>query len=280
MENAFTVDVEDYFQVSAFENDLPRSKWNDMPSRVRQNTDRILQILSDKNVKGTFFVLGMVADEQRELVRDIAEQGHEVACHGYSHKLIYNQDIEEFRKETFKAKSILEDIVQKPVIGYRAASYSITKKSLWALDVLVEAGFKYDSSIYPVLHDRYGIPDSEELPYILQAPSGGKLIEFPLSVYKMLKYRLPISGGGYFRLYPYFFSRYTLSRLNKSNMPFIFYVHPWEIDDQQPRIKTNILSRFRHYNNLSKCADRLSKLLDDFSFDRIDRVLQMNGFEL
>ena len=280
MENAFTVDVEDYYQVSAFENDLPRSKWNDMPSRVRQNTDRILQILSDKNVKGTFFVLGMVADTQRDLVLDIVEQGHEVACHGYSHKLIYNQGIEEFRDETFKAKSILEDIVQRPVIGYRAASYSITKKSLWALDVLVEAGFKYDSSIYPVLHDRYGIPDSKELPYALQAPSGGSLIEFPLSVYKMLKYRLPISGGGYFRLYPYFFSKYTLSSLNKKDKPFIFYVHPWEIDDEQPRISTNIISKFRHYNNLSKCADRLNRLLDDFNFDRIDRVLQTEGFEL
>jgi len=278
--NAFTVDVEDYYQVSAFEKDLSRDKWDAMPSRVSQNTEAVLQLLDDQGVKGTFFVLGMVAEKHKRLVEQIAVEGHEVACHGYSHKLIYKQDIGEFREETLKAKSILEDIVQKPVLGYRAASYSITNKSLWALDVLVDAGFTYDSSIFPVYHDRYGIPDCAELPHVITSPSGGTLVEFPLSIYKIMKYKLPVSGGGYFRLYPYGFTRFALSSLNKQQKPFIFYVHPWEIDPDQPKITTNMLSRFRHYNNLSKCADRLKSLLKDFNFERIDNILRTNGFEI
>ena len=278
--NAITIDVEDYFQVSAFEKDVSRESWSDMESRVQKNTETILEIFNNANVKGTFFILGWVAEKYPALVKTIQKEGHEIACHGYSHKLIYNQDINEFRDETFKAKKILEDIAQEPILGYRAASYSITNKSLWALDILAEAGFKYDSSIYPVLHDRYGIPGSKELPHALTAPSGGQLIEFPLSVYKFLKYKLPISGGGYFRLYPYKFTKHALSSLNAHKIPFIFYLHPWEVDPNQPRISTNLLSRFRHYNNLSKCAGRLNRLVKDFKFDRVDKVLQTNGFDI
>ncbi|MCW8855325.1 MAG: DUF3473 domain-containing protein [Gammaproteobacteria bacterium] len=273
IKNAFTVDVEDYFQVSAFENDVKRSDWDSIDSRVSRNTDVILEILSQHKVKGTFFVLGWVAERYRNIVEKIDKEGHEVACHGFSHKLIYNQTVSEFKEETIRAKEILEDIVQKPVNGYRAASYSITNDSLWALDVLVEAGFKYDSSIYPVTHDRYGISDAQELPHLISSPSGNELVEFPLSIYKILQYHLPVSGGGYFRLYPYFFTKYALSSINRNHKPFVFYLHPWEIDPQQPRISTNPLSRFRHYNNLELCESRLQKLLSDFKFTTMNAVL-------
>ena len=273
--NALTVDVEDYFQVSAFANNVDVSDWKHMESRVVQNTQKTLDIFKSHNVKATFFVLGWVAELYPNLVRAIANDGHEVACHGYSHQLIYNQSPDTFREETIRAKNLLEDQIQESVSGYRAASYSITNKSLWALDILAEAGFEYDSSIFPVHHDRYGIPDSPKFPYQLTTPTGMSLIEFPLSTADIFGYELPIAGGGYFRLYPYVFSKYGLNRINRKNSePFIFYLHPWEIDPEQPRIKTNLLSRFRHYNNLDKCELRLNKLLKDFRFGTVREVLK------
>lgn len=273
--NAMTVDVEDYFQVSAFEKDVRVSDWPNMESRVVRNTEKVLEVFARNSTLATFFVLGWVAERQPELVRRIADAGHEVACHGYSHQLIYNQTPDVFKEETIRAKGLLEEQVQKKILGYRAASYSITKKSEWALDILAEAGFEYDSSIFPVHHDRYGIPDSPKFPYQLTTPKGMSLVEFPLSTAEMLGYKLPIAGGGYFRLYPYFFSKYGLARINtKEQEPFIFYLHPWEVDPGQPRIKTNLLSRFRHYNNLDKCEQRLEQLVKDFSFTTVKDVLQ------
>ena len=270
-----TVDVEDYFQVSAFEKDVRVSDWPNMESRVVRNTEKVLEVFARNSTLATFFVLGWVAERQPELVRRIADAGHEVACHGYSHQLIYNQTPDVFKEETIRAKGLLEEQVQKKILGYRAASYSITKKSEWALDILAEAGFEYDSSIFPVHHDRYGIPDSPKFPYQLTTPKGMSLVEFPLSTAEMLGYKLPIAGGGYFRLYPYFFSKYGLARINtKEQEPFIFYLHPWEVDPGQPRIKTNLLSRFRHYNNLDKCEQRLEQLVKDFSFTTVKDVLQ------
>jgi polysaccharide deacetylase family protein (PEP-CTERM system associated) len=220
-----------------------------------------------------------VAERQPGLVKAIHDRGHEIACHGYSHQLIYNQTPGVFREETVKAKTILEDIIQRPVLGYRAASYSITQQSLWALDILAEAGFTYDSSIFPVRHDRYGIPDAEDKPHILTTPAGHQLVEFPISTRDYLGYRLPVGGGGYFRIYPYPFSRMALKGINKKlAQPFIFYLHPWEVDPGQPKIKTNWLSRFRHYNNLHKCEGRLKQLLDDFRFSTVKDVLSNLGF--
>lgn len=278
--NAFTIDVEDYYQVSAFSDNITRAEWPQMESRVVRNTEKILNHLDTHNIKATFFVLGWVAERQQSLVKNIHDQGHEVACHGYSHQLIYNQSREEFKEETLKAKNILEDIIQAPVNGYRAASYSITKKSLWAIDILADAGFKYDSSVYPVVHDRYGIPGSKEQPYKLTSQTGNMIIEFPLSVYKFMKYNIPISGGGYFRLFPYKFTQFSLFKHNDSGNPFVFYLHPWEIDTKQPRIKTNFISRFRHYNNLHKCENRLLHLLNDFKFTRMDEVLNSCGYKI
>lgn len=273
IQNALTVDVEDYFHVSAFAKSINQTDWDNLPLRVEKNTQRLLDLFDEVQVKATFFVLGWVADRNRTLIQEIAARGHEVACHGYSHQLVYNQTPELFREETIRSKNLLEDIIQAPVRGYRAASYSITKDSLWALDILAEAGFEYDSSIFPVRHDRYGIPDAKEIPHVLKTPQGHSLVEFPLSAAKIFKYKLPVAGGGYFRLYPYVLTKAGLSQINHRQQPFIFYLHPWEIDPDQPRIDASWFSRFRHYNNLDKCESRLRRLLLDFEFGTVWNVL-------
>lgn len=275
MINAISIDVEDYFQVAALAKVAARDKWETMPSRVEANTHRILKIFADNNIKCTFFILGWVADRYPQLVKDIDQAGHEVASHGYSHQLIYKQTPQEFQQETIRSKELLQDLVQKPVLGYRAASYSITRRNLWALDILAEAGFQYDSSIFPVRHDNYGIPDAPREPHVLTTPAGHKLVEYPPSTYKVFNYHLPVAGGGYFRLYPYSFTRFVYKRLNAQQTPVVFYLHPWEVDPEQPRFDgASWLSRFRHYNNLDRCEARLVQLLNDFEFATIETVLQ------
>ena len=274
MQNVLTVDVEDYFQVAALADSIKVSDWSEIPPRVVDNTRRLLDLFERKDVKVTHFVLGWVAERFPELVKEIDARGHEVASHGYSHQLVYEQTPEIFYEETVKSKQILEDILGKQVLGYRAASYSITRKSLWALDILYELGFKYDSSIFPIRHDRYGIPDAEPLPHKLKTPKGKYITEFPLTTSSIFGIKLPAAGGGYFRLYPYSLSKYLLSKVQKNNKPIVFYLHPWEIDSEQPRVKASALSMFRHYNNLHKCADRLEKLLTDFSFTTMQESLK------
>lgn len=275
MQNALTVDVEDYFHVAAFSRQIDPATWDRFPLRVERNTYRLLDLFTERGVRATFFVLGWVAERCPGLVRAIADQGHEVACHGYSHQLIYEQIPTVFRVETIRAKACLEDQAQRPVLGYRAASYSITKRSLWALDILAELGFAYDSSIFPVHHDRYGIPGSPRWPYRLDTPNGGSLIEFPPSTLAVGGYRLPVAGGGYFRIYPYWLTRFALSRVNETERhPFIFYLHPWEIDPEQPRIRAGWLSTFRHYTNLNRCEEWLRHLLQDFQFAPARDVLE------
>lgn len=273
MQNVLTVDVEDYFHVAALSKSIQVSEWSDIPPRVVANTRRLLDLFDRKNVKVTHFVLGWVAERFPELVKEIDARGHEVASHGYSHQLVYTQTPEVFLEETVKSKQILEDILGKPVLGYRAASYSITNKSLWALDILYELGFKYDSSIFPIRHDRYGIPDAEPLPHKLKTPKGNLITEFPLTTSSIFGIKLPAAGGGYFRLYPYSLSKYLLTKAQKDKKPIVFYLHPWEIDADQPRVKASALSRFRHYNNLDKCEDRLERLLTDFSFTTMEEAL-------
>jgi polysaccharide deacetylase family protein (PEP-CTERM system associated) len=273
--NALTIDVEDYFHVSAFAKQIGPSDWERFESRVEQNTHRLLDIFDDQDCKATFFVLGWVAERFRQLVREIGERGHEVACHGYTHQLIYNQTPETFRQDTIRAKALLEDILQQAIHGYRAASFSVTAQSTWALDVLVDLGFVYDSSIFPTSHDLYGLPGARPYPHRLTTPSGRELIEFPLSTIELLGHRLPVAGGGYFRLYPYALTRGALRRINrKDQQPFVFYLHPWEIDPDQPRLNGTALSRFRHYNNLDRCEARLKRLLSDFRFSAAKDVLK------
>lgn len=271
--NALTVDVEDYFQVSAFSKNISVEEWKYIPTRVEMNTDKLLDIFNDNNYKATFFILGWIAEKYPELVKRIANEGHEVASHGYSHQLIYDQTRKKFEEETYRSKSVLEDIIQKSVIGYRAASYSITSKSVWAIDILSKHGFVYDSSIYPIHHDRYGMPGSPTCPHIIKTSSGREIIEFPLTVIRILRQSVPISGGGYFRLYPYWLTKILLDKyLEKNDTPFIFYLHPWEIDPDQPRVKSNILGKFRHYNNLDKCEKRLTDLLSRYKFSTMNGV--------
>jgi len=276
--NALTVDVEDYFQVSAFADSIDPDEWDKHPLRVENNTNRLLDLFDEYQVKATFFILGWVAERKPGLVTEIAKRGHEVACHGYSHQLVYEQPPDVFQQETIRAKAIIEDIIQQPVLGYRAASYSITEKSQWALDILAECGFVYDSSIFPVRHDRYGMPDTPKHPYLLKTEEGRSIVEFPLSTAKIFNYRLPVAGGGYFRLYPYWLSKAGLKQINNQQKPFIFYLHPWEVDPDQPRISASRFSRFRHYNNLDKCESRLRSLMTDFRFATTRDVLSDLGF--
>jgi polysaccharide deacetylase family protein (PEP-CTERM system associated) len=265
--NALTVDVEDYFHVSALAPSIHRDSWTSRESRVVANTHRLLALFEQFGVRGTFFVLGWVAERHPQLVKDIAAGGHEIACHGFSHRLVYDQSPEEFREETLRSKNLLEDVTGAPVLGYRAASYSIVRRSLWALDILAELGFTYDSSIFPVRHDRYGIPDAERVPHRMRTPGGQSIVEWPLAAANVLGFRLPVAGGGYFRLLPYALSRWGLASINRRDRkPFIFYLHPWEIDPAQPRIPARWLSRFRHYTNLGKCEERLRRLLGEFRF--------------
>ncbi|HKW36630.1 MAG TPA: XrtA system polysaccharide deacetylase [Burkholderiales bacterium] len=274
MKNAFTVDVEDYFQVEGFAQAIDRNSWEGFRTRVGASTSTLLELLARRGVHATFFVLGWVARKHPEIVRQIAAAGHEVASHGMSHRLVYTQTPEEFRRETRDAKALLEDLAQRPVEGYRAATYSITRRSLWALDILCEEGFRYDSSIFPMRHDRYGIPDAEPTPHVLTAPGGGRLVEFPISVLRYRGAKVPVAGGGYFRLFPYRFTRWALRRLNEQQQEFVFYIHPWEVDPEQPRVgEAGALSRFRHYLNLGRCAERLGRLLEDFEFDTMRSVL-------
>jgi polysaccharide deacetylase family protein (PEP-CTERM system associated) len=275
--NALTIDVEDYFHVAALSEVISPEDWSSMEYRCEANTDRLLEIFDNAGVKGTFFVLGWVAEKSPALVRRIAAAGHEIASHGYSHQLVYNQTPEVFREETIKSKALLEDQVQQPVNGYRAASYSITNESRWALDILAEAGFTWDSSIFPVHHDRYGMPGTPRWPHRLTTDKGYELTEFPLTTLKLAGYTLPIAGGGYFRLYPYGFSRWGLARANREGRPFIFYLHPWEIDPEQPRFNVSRFSKFRHYNNLDKCEARLKRLVNDFNFTTVANVLEMQS---
>ncbi len=278
MKNVFSVDVEDYFQVEAFAGTIDRATWESRPLRVEANTERVLALLDTHKVKGTFFVLGWVAKRLPHLVRRIAMEGHEIASHGMSHRLVYSQTPEVFRQETLESKALLEDQCQMPVIGYRAATYSVTNKSLWALDILHEAGFQYDSSIFPVWHDKYGIPDAPRLPYRLKTPKGRDLVEFPITILERGRLRVPIGGGGYFRFFPYGFSRWALRSVNREDQPFVFYIHPWEVDPGQPRIENaKASSRFRHYLNLDRCEARLDRLLSDFSFSTMHESLIESG---
>ncbi len=266
--NYLTVDVEDYFQVAAFEDVIPTDNWDQYECRVSSNTGSILELFADCGVRATFFIVGWIAERYPDLVLEIDRQGHEIGCHSYRHQKIYDLTPEQFREDTRRAKDILEQIIDKPVYGYRAPSYSITKKSLWALDILAELGFRYDSSIFPVYHDNYGIPDAPRFAYRLEKQN---MMEYPISTVQFPGVNLPIAGGGYFRLFPYWFTRMALRRINrKERQPFIFYLHPWEVDPGQPRVDgAGAKSRFRHYLNLDKTRNRLERLLQDFSFGPI-----------
>ncbi len=280
MLNALTIDVEDYFQVNAFARHIQHENWGQYPLRVERNTRNILDMLDEFNVKATFFVLGWIAERVPSIVREIQQRGHEIACHGYGHQLIYSIGPQKFREDISKARIILEDICGERVNGYRAPSYSITNKSLWALEILVEEGFTYDSSVFPVIHDTYGIPDASRFPGKITCASG-ILREFPLSTLPLKfagkEYRLPIAGGGYLRLFPSWVVSGAIKRINNlENQPAVLYFHPWELDPYQPRIKSGLKSRFRHYLNLEKTEGKLRKILAELQFGTMSSVLDLH----
>lgn len=270
--NALTVDVEDYFHVSGFDGVIDRRDWDDLPSRVALGTDRILDALAAADARATFFVLGWVAERQPSLVRAIRAAGHEIGSHGYGHRLIYDQTPDEFRADLRRSLDALQDCVGERVTCYRAPSFSITSRSLWALDVLAEEGITLDSSIYPTHHDRYGIPGTPLEPHRIVRPAG-TLWEFPPPVCRLMGYPMPVGGGGYFRLYPYAVTRLGLSRINAEGRPFSAYLHPWELDPEQPRFRAGWARSFRHYVGLRRTEGRLAELLRDFAFGTISESL-------
>ena len=270
MVNAMTIDVEDYFQVSAFAPHIARASWDDRECRVERNMDRILEMLALQDTKATFFTLGWIAQRYPQLVRRIVDGGHELASHGYGHERASDLTEAAFLDDITRAKSILEDLGGVAVRGYRAPSFSIGKGNLWAFDALLSAGYRYSSSIYPIRHDHYGMPDAPRHAHEVRPG----LLEVPISTVRLFDRNLPSSGGGYFRLFPYALSRWMLNRVNTSDLQSgIFYFHPWEIDVDQPRVDgISSETRFRHYVNIGRMERRLAQLLKDFRWDRMDNI--------
>jgi polysaccharide deacetylase family protein (PEP-CTERM system associated) len=270
--HCLTFDIEEHFQVSAFESPERRGEWSELESRVERNTHKILELLVSREVKATFFVLGWIAERHCGLVRAIVKEGHEIASHGYDHKMISSQSQEEFREDIRKTKGLLEDMSGTAILGYRAPSFSITTDTLWALAILAEEGYIYDSSIFPIMHDRYGIPGAKPVFHLLTT-NAGPLWEVPPATASIVGIRIPIAGGGYFRLYPYALVRYFLKKGEDEGQTHVMYIHPWELDPEQPRMKGSLFSRFRHYVNLHKTHQKLSSLMEDFDFGPISSVL-------
>lgn len=270
--NAMTIDVEDYFQVSAFAPHISRDSWPSLSCRVEGNIDRILALLDEGDVKATFFTLGWIAERYPAMVRSIVENGHELASHGYAHLRASDQKADEFLEDVTRSMALLEDIGGQKVLGYRAPSFSIGSKNLWALDLLLQAGYRYSSSIYPIQHDHYGMPDAPRFAFYPRGKDG--LLELPVTTVRLLQRNLPAGGGGYFRFWPYPVSRWFLQRVNKHDMqPGIFYFHPWELDPGQPRQDgIGMKTRFRHYLNLHRMEGRIKALTRDFRWDRMDRI--------
>ncbi|MEO0973216.1 MAG: XrtA system polysaccharide deacetylase [Pseudomonadota bacterium] len=271
-----SVDVEDYFQVSAFEGAVDRESWPSTPLRVEANVDRVLDLFARHDVHATFFTLGWVAERCPQMVSRIVEAGHELASHGYDHTRVTQQTPEAFRQDVLRTKALLEDLSGQPVLGYRAASYSIGADNLWALDVLEETGHRYSSSIYPIQHDLYGMPEAPRFAFRTRAEDG--LLEFPVSTVDFAGKRLPCGGGGYFRLFPYGFSKHLIKKLNREQrQSSIFYFHPWEIDAEQPRMQgISAKTRFRHYLNLGRTASRLERLAADFRWAPLRDVYRVD----
>lgn len=269
--NALTVDVEEYFQVAAFEKTIPRSRWERSESRVEFSTGRVLDLLASCSTTATFFVLGWIAERHPSLVRRIAAEGHEVASHGFDHTRLHQFTPEQFRADIGRTKAVLEDIAGLEVRGYRAPSYSIDGRNLWALDVLQEVGYVYSSSIYPIRHDLYGMPEAPRFPFRVRPDA---ILEIPVTTMRLGGRNYPCGGGGYFRLLPYGMFRWMLKRVNSGDQqPGLFYFHPWEVDPDQPRVQAAPLkSRFRHYVNLGSMHARLRRLLREFDWGRMDEV--------
>lgn len=278
MVNALTFDVEEYFHAEAFAGRVRPEEWPSLESRVVRATERILELLAEAGVRATFFVLGWVAERHPGLIRAIDAEGHEVASHGYGHEMVTRLSRSEFTSDLVRAKAILEDVMGRPVVGYRAPTFSVVRETLWCLDVLAETGFLYDSSIFPIIHDRYGMVDAPRFPHRRKGASGASIAEFPLSTVSWLGWRLPVAGGGYFRVAPYPLSAWALRRLNRrENQPAIVYLHPWELDSGSPTLPANWTTRLRHCVHIGSTESKLRALLRDFRFAPVQKVLTDSG---
>lgn len=273
MMNALTVDVEDYFHVQAFATVIDSKDWDNYPSRVERNTYRILELFAGRGIKATFFVLGWVAKRFPNLVVQIFTAGHQVGCHGFAHQLIYAGTPAEFRHDLRLGKQTVQDVLGAAVRSYRAPSYSITSQTPWALEILAEEGFDYDSSIFPVMHDNYGMPKAPRFPYLCSLGGDQYIKEFPPSTVRVFGVNCPVAGGGYLRLWPYQVTAWALRRINEiEKQPAMVYLHPWELDPEQPRIAAGWKSRFRHYQNLDSTEAKCRRLLEDFCWGPMEQV--------
>jgi polysaccharide deacetylase family protein (PEP-CTERM system associated) len=279
MINALTFDVEEYFHAEVFAGVVRPEDWATLESRVVEPTERLLDLLDEASSRATFFVLGWVAERQPRLVRAIAARGHEVACHGYGHQMITRLNRAQFGEDVRRAKAVVEDAAGSEVIGYRAPTFSVVRETLWSLEVLVENGFQYDSSIFPIVHDRYGIPNAPRFPSRMAAGPGMAITEFPLSTVAGLRWRFPVGGGGYFRLSPYAVTGWAVRHLNtRERQPAMVYLHPWEIDPGQPRLPVGRSAHFRHsVNTGSRTVMKLRRLLREFRFAPVRDVLAGSG---
>lgn len=268
VEHLFTVDVEDYFQVNAFEGTIERSGWDAYTTRVERNVDIILDLLDRKNVRGTFFTLGWVADRRPQVVHRIAAAGHEVASHGWWHQRVTTMTPQEFREDLRSSRALLEDVSGQRVYGFRAPSFSIVPGMEWAFDLLMEEGYCYDSSLFPIRRPDYGYPGADPAPHYITRPRG-TLLELPLATMTLGGLRVPAAGGGYFRQFPYSLFRNAFNRLTAAGTSGMFYIHPWEVDPDQPRLPVGLISRFRHYTGLERTLPRLERLLSDFRFTSV-----------
>jgi polysaccharide deacetylase family protein (PEP-CTERM system associated) len=271
---AFSTDVEDYFQVEALRGFCPRADWSSCEDRTVANTERLLELLDRQGVRGTFFILGWTAERHPELVRRIASAGHEVGSHGFAHELVYNQSPGEFRADVRRARHLLQDLSGQPVIGYRAPSYTIVERTQWALPILVEEGYRYDSSIFPIPRRRYGMPRAPRWPWRMRLPGGYTLAEFPLPTIRCGLFNAPATGGAYLRLLPFGLQRWAIARMRAAGRPFVLTVHPWELDPEQPRFPVGIRTRWTQYHNLEKTSARLASLLGGAGYSPLVDVVR------
>ncbi|MEQ8762435.1 MAG: DUF3473 domain-containing protein [Planctomycetota bacterium] len=271
--NGLSFDVEEYFQVANFVEAIPRASWDEIPRRAADATRGILDLLDRHEARATFFTLGWLAEKEPDLVREIVRRGHELASHGWEHRLVYELGPDGFRDELRRSKAVLEDLSGQPVVGYRASNFSITAETPWALEILLEEGSRYDSSIFPVKHPRYGIPGAQRFPHLLDV-GGDSLVEIPLTTLRILGRNVPVAGGAYLRLFPLGLIRRGLAAANRAGQPGIVYLHPWEFDPEQPRVRTSVTRRLRHYTNLSKTAMKLGSLLAERRFVPLGEIAE------
>ena len=274
MFNALTFDVEDWFQVGALNRVIRQEDWDQCESRIVVNMVRILELLDEKGMKATFFVLGWIAEKHPDVVKMIYEAGHEVATHGYSHKSIADQSRGEFEEDLARSIDVIEGLVSEKVIGYRAPNFSVSSETFWVFEVLADQGIEYDSSIFPIKHDRYGVKDFPRFPVRIRLNGRKDLVEFPVSTVTLLGRNIPVSGGGYFRLYPYHFIKWAIHSINEGGKPVLVFLHPWELDPDLPRVQAGLFSKFRTYANLYLTQDRFSRLLNDFHFSSVREILK------